>query len=208
MLEKIHGLYVITSAVPDRGRPHLDVARAAVAGGARVIQLRDKQASSRQLLELALAIRGITKPAGLLFIVNDRLDIALAAGADGVHLGDEDLPIGLARKIVGEKLIIGASAGSVAEAQAAAAAGADYLGVGCIFPTPSKPDAGPPLGCQIIREIRAAVNLPLIAIGGINATNAKAALQAGADGLAVISAVSSADDMVAATRNLVELVEG
>ena len=208
MAEKFHGLYVITSAVPDRGRTHLDVARAAVAGGARIIQLRDKTASSRQLLNDAQAIREITRAAGALFIVNDRLDIALAAEADGVHLGEEDLPIGLARKVAGEKLIIGASAGSVAEAQAAAAAGTDYLGVGCIFPTPSKPDTGPPLGCAIIREIKAAVNLPLIAIGGINATNAKEALQAGADGLAVISAVSNADDMVAATRNLLKLAEG
>lgn len=208
MAEKFHGLYVITSAVPDRGRTHLDVARAAVAGGARVIQLRDKQASSRQLLELALAIREITKPAGVLFIVNDRLDIALAAEADGVHLGDEDLPIGLARKIAGDNFLIGASVKTVVEAQAAVAAGADHLGVGTIFPTISKADAGKALGCKIISDIKAAVKVPLIAIGGINATNAREALQAGADGIAVISAISNADDMVAATRNLVELVEG
>jgi thiamine-phosphate pyrophosphorylase len=204
---RLQGLHVITRADPVRGRSHVDAAKAAIEGGARILQLRDKEATTRELLETAREIRRLTKQAGALFIVNDRLEAALAAGADGVHLGPEDLPVETARRLAGEGFIIGASAGSVEEAKAAEQAGADYLGVGPIFAAPSKPDAGPPLGAGVIRRIKAAVNLPLIAIGGISIDNAGEVMKAGADGIAVISAVSGAEDMTEAVRDLVRLVE-
>jgi len=203
----LYGLHVITCEVPANGRTHADVARAALAGGATIIQLRDKTASTRQLLEIAQSIRQLTRQAKALFIVNDRLDVALAAEADGVHVGQDDLPVEIARKIAGGNFIIGASATSLEEAHRAAAAGADYLGIGTIFPTGSKSDVGPALGLELLGQIKQATNLPVIAIGGITADNAPSVLEAGADGLAVISAISSAPDMVAATRNLVTLIE-
>jgi len=203
---RVEGLYVITRADPCRGVSHAEVARAALEGGARVVQLRDKNATTRQLLEAAQTIRQLTRQAGALFFVNDRLDVALAAEADGVHLGENDLPVETARKLAGSRLLIGASASTPEEALEAAEAGADYLGVGCIFATPSKEDAGPPLGVGIIRRIKAVTSLPIIAVGGINAKNARAVLEAGADGIAVLSAISRAQDMTAAARNLVELI--
>jgi thiamine-phosphate diphosphorylase len=204
---RIHGLYVITRENPAKGRTHLDVARAALEAGASVIQLRDKTASSRRLLETAEAIRLLARQAGALFIINDRLDIALTSQADGVHLGDEDLPIEKARRLAGKKLIIGASAGTPQEAIQAEQAGADYLGVGCIFPTSSKEDAGPPVGVERIRQIKSVTTLPIIAIGGINAENARFAIEAGADGVAVISYISEAEDMAKAARNLIRLIK-
>jgi thiamine-phosphate pyrophosphorylase len=201
------GLHFITVNDPSRGRGHVAVARAALEGGAQVIQLRDKNATTRQLLAWADEIRVLTSQAGALFLVNDRLDVALAAGADGVHLGQDDMPIDAARKIAGKKMIIGISATNLAEAIAADAAGADYLGVGPIFATPSKDDAAPTIGLEGLRQMRAAITAPLIAIGGVSAINASQILAAGADGLAVISAIAGADDMVAATRNLVESVK-
>lgn len=202
----LYGLHVITCESPASGRTHADVARAALAGGATIIQLRDKTASTRRLLEIAQIIRLLTRQAKALFIVNDRLDVALAAEADGVHVGQDDLPVEIARKIAGGNFIIGASATSLEEARRAAAAGADYLGIGTIFPTGSKSDAGTALGLEILGQIKQATNLPVIAIGGITADNAPSVLKAGADGLAVISAITGAPDMIAATRNLIELV--
>jgi thiamine-phosphate diphosphorylase len=127
--------------------------------------------------------------------VNDRVDIALAVGADGVHLGQEDLPIEIARKLLGRKKVIGLTVHSLAEARQALAAGADYLGVGPIFATLTKPDAGPPAGIQLIRQIKRAVKIPLVAIGGINLANAPEVIRAGADGLCAISAVVSGEDV-------------
>lgn len=170
------------------------------------MQLRDKAATTQQLLETARQIRRLTAETGVLFFVNDRLEVALAAEADGVHLGEDDLPVGIARELAGKKLLIGASVNTVEGALEAAGAGADYLGVGSIFSTPSKADAGPPLGVGIIRRIKSAVNLPVIAVGGINAGNAAEVLEAGADGIAVISAIANAADMVAAVKNLVALI--
>jgi thiamine-phosphate pyrophosphorylase len=204
---RLRGLYVVTCDNPAKGRTHLDVARAAVETGAAAVQLRDKAASSRQLFHLAQEIRRITLGTATLFFVNDRVDIALAAGADGVHVGEEDLPVAKVRDLVGEELLIGASVNSVATAKAAAGAGADYLGAGSIFPTPSKADAGAPIGLEILRQIKAEVPLPLVAIGGITLENAPEVLAAGADGLAVISAISAAEDMVAAAVNLIRLFQ-
>jgi thiamine-phosphate pyrophosphorylase len=202
---RLRGLYVVTCDYPAKGRTHLDVARAAVEAGAAALQLRDKEASSRQLFHLAQEMRRITLGTPTLFFVNDRVDIALAAGADGVHVGEEDLPVAKVREMVGEELLIGASVNRVATAKAAAAAGADYLGVGAIFPTPSKADAGAPIGLEVLRQIKQEVSLPLVAIGGITLENAPEVIAAGADGLAVISAIAAAEDMVAAAKNLIRL---
>ncbi|NIM06036.1 MAG: thiamine phosphate synthase [Armatimonadetes bacterium] len=203
---RVQGLYVITQTDPAKKRTHIDVARAALEGGAAIIQLRDKEATTRELLKTARNIRELTRQAGALFFVNDRLDVALAAKAEGVHLGEDDMPVAIARGLAGDRLIIGASVSTPKEAVEAERTGADYLGIGSIFPTPSKKDAGPPRGVGIIRQVKAVTKLPVIAIGGINADNAGEVLEAGADGIAVISAISGAEDMTAATANLVRLV--
>lgn len=203
------GVYVITLADAGRGRGHVDVARAALAGGADALQLRDKALDGGALYRLALEVRGAVEESGAdcLFLVNDRVDVAVAAGADGVHLGQEDLPAPAARALLGEGLILGISAGTVAEAVRAEREGADYLGVGPVFPTPSKADAGEPIGLEGLRRIRDAVALPLVAIGGIDEGKVEAVFAAGADGVAVISAVASAADMEAAVRRLRRAVD-
>jgi thiamine-phosphate pyrophosphorylase len=201
------GLYVITEAW--EGRSHLDVARAALAGGAVVIQLRDKEATTRQLMAVGGEILALCRQAGAAFTVNDRLDVALALAADGVHLGPEDLPVADARRIadaVRPGLVIGASAGTAEEALTAERDGADYLGVGSIFGTATKPDAGPPVGIERIRGIRAVTRLPIVAIGGITADNVAQVIEAGAAGAAVITAVSRAQDMRAAAAAIASLL--
>ncbi|WOX58096.1 thiamine phosphate synthase [Methanoculleus receptaculi] len=197
-----YDLYVITDETVGGGRSHAELARRAVAGGADVIQLRDKRLPGRDLLDAASAIREVTYDAGALFIVNDRLDVALAAGADGVHLGESDLPIRHARRIAPPGFIIGASVGSVAAAVRAGLEGADYVALSPTFSTTSKDDAGEGHGLAVLSAIRAAVSVPLIAIGGINAGNVADVIAAGADGVAVISAVVGVDDVTAAARDL------
>ncbi len=200
---------MITAADAGGGWGHLDVVRAALAGGADAVQLRDKEVGGAELYRLALEALELVRGSGggRLFLVNDRVDVALAAGADGVHLGQEDLPASAARRILGAGAVLGVSASSVEEALAAEREGADYLGVGPVFPTPSKPDAGGPLGLEGLRAIRNAVGLPLVAIGGINEDNLEEVFAAGADGIAVISAVTSARDMEEAVRRLRRAVD-
>ncbi len=197
-----YDLYVITDEGQGRGLSHAELARRAVAGGADVIQLRDKRLSGRDLLAAAVAVRDITLDAGALFIVNDRLDVALAAGADGVHLGESDLPVGEARRLAPPGFIIGASVGSVAAAVRAGAKGADYVALSPTFSTTSKDDAGAGHGLAVLSAVRAAVSLPLVAIGGITPGNVSDVIAAGADGVAVISAVVGQDDITAAARDL------
>jgi thiamine-phosphate pyrophosphorylase len=197
-----YDLYVITDEGIGRGLSHVELARRAVAGGADVVQLRDKRLSSRELLDAASAIREVTYDAGALFIVNDRLDVALAAGADGVHLGESDLPIEHARRIAPPGFIIGASVGSVVTAVRAGVEGADYVALSPTFSTTSKDDAGEGYGLAMLSAVRAAVSLPLVAIGGITPDNVGDVIAAGADGVAVISAVVGEDDVTAAARDL------
>jgi len=200
-------LYVITDERVSRGRSHLQVAEAAILGGADVLQLRDKESSSGRLFQVAMQLRKLTREAKVPLIVNDRLDIALAADADGVHVGQADLPASVARGIIGPGRILGVSAETVAEAMAAQEDGADYLGVGPVFEARgTKPDAGLPLGLDLIAEIRRHCRLPIVAIGGINAENARKVREAGADAAAVISAVASADDIARAARRLKRLL--
>lgn len=199
-------LYVITAEVLDKGRSHLDVAKAAIRGGATIIQYRGKDRSSFQAYEEAEKIRTLCRERGMPFVVNDRVDIALAVKADGVHLGQEDLPLEKAKKIFSQGFI-GASVRTVEEAIEAEEKGADYLGAGPIFPTISKEDAGEAIGLEELKKICQATSLPVVAIGGINVKNLKDVLMAGVAGVAVISAVALAEDMVEATRSLRNLIE-
>lgn len=198
-------LYVVTDRHLSRGLDHLEVARRAVAGGADVVQLRDKDMSGAELYAMTVKMRDIVHGAGKLFIVNDRLDIALAAGADGVHLGQDDLPVAAARAVARD-LIIGASVSSVTEAVIAERGGADYVAVSPLFDTRSKDDAGPGHGLLALREIRSTVSVPVIGIGGIDRTNVARVIGYGADGVAVISAVVSQPDVSGAARELRSLV--
>jgi len=195
-------LHVLTDRKLSKGRSHLDVARKAIAGGAPVIQLRDKEANSRQLIEVGGQLRALTREKGVCLIINDRVDVALAVEADGVHLGPEDMPVSLARKILGQGAVIGASVGSLEEAIKAEKEGASYLGVGSIFATSTKSDAGAPIGVALLSELKNRVKIPVIAIGGINHKNVEEVIRAGADGVAVVSAIVGAEDIVEATRSL------
>jgi thiamine-phosphate pyrophosphorylase len=179
------GVYVVTDERLAGGRPLVAIVRAALRGGAHAIQLR-----------------ALTQQAGALFIVNDRADLAVALDADGVHVGEDDLPPELARRIVGPRRIVGVSTNSVEAALAAQQAGADYLGVGTIYPTTTKADAGEAVGPAMVAAIKARVTLPIVGIGGIRAENAAAVIEAGADGVAVVGAVIAAADPEAAAREL------
>ncbi|HEY63187.1 MAG TPA: thiamine phosphate synthase [Caldilineae bacterium] len=200
-------LYVITDRRVAGERSILDVVRAAIAGGASVIQLREKEATTREMIELGQALHEITRAAGIPLIVNDRVDVALAIDAEGVHVGQDDMPAAIARRLIGPDRILGVSARTVEEAVQAERDGADYLGVGDIYGTPTKPDAGEPIGVAGVAAITRAVSIPVVGIGGITPANAAAVIEAGAVGVAVISAVVGAADPEAAARQLRTIVE-
>lgn len=200
-------VYVITDRRLAGDRPLTEVVAAAVRGGATVVQLRDKAATTRELLRMGEELLAVTRPAGVPLIVNDRLDVALALDADGVHLGQEDLPAAVARRLLGPDKILGVSADTVEEALEAQQAGADYLGVGDVFGTRSKPDAGEAIGLEGLRRVAEAVRIPVVGIGGVTAENAAAVVEAGAAGVAVLSAVMGAPDPEAAARALRTAVE-
>lgn len=192
------GLYVIIDGAEPN---YLDIATAAIAGGADVVQLRYKSGTDAEAARAAVVLRRLTRMAAKPFIVNDRLDLALAVGADGVHLGPCDLPVDMVRRVVGDRpFIIGASARTVESALAAQAAGADYLGVGPVFPTGSKADAFPVIGAAGIGRISAAVTIPIVAVGGITEANIREPLSAGAAGAAVISVLSRASNVESSAR--------
>jgi thiamine-phosphate pyrophosphorylase len=195
-------LHILTDREWSRGRDMLSVAAAALDGGATVIQLRDKTASTRVLIEEGLALRKLTRERGALLIVNDRVDVALAVEADGAHVGQDDMPARFARRLLGPKPILGVSAANVKEAEDAVAGGADYLGVGPIFTSLGKADAGPATGVHLLTELAGRFATPLVAIGGITAENATEVVRAGACGVAVITAVVYAEDITAASRQL------
>ena len=188
----MRGYYFITDAGLSRAGNAADV-QAACAAGVKAVQYREKCADTRVMYEEARRLKALCR--GALFLINDRVDLAQAVDADGVHLGRQDLPYDIARKLLGPGKIIGITVSSLAEALDAARQGADYLGVSPIFPTTTKADAGTPGGLGLIREIRKLVSLPLIAIGGITLTNAPEVIQAGADGLCAISAVVTKPDV-------------
>lgn len=200
-------LCVITDRATAGPRAITDIVRAAIHGGATMIQLREKSAATREMIALGEALLAITRPANIPLIVNDRLDVALALDADGVHVGQADLPAPLARQLIGPGKLLGVSAETVEQARAAERDGADYLGVGDLFGTPSKPDAGPPIGLEGLRAIAETTHLPILGIGGIGIANAARVIEAGAHGIAVISAVVGAPDPAAAARELRRVVD-
>ncbi len=202
-----YSLYVILDARASQGRSLLDIAQSSVKGGATVLQLREKNLTTRQLVYAALELRMWAHEAHVPYIINDRVDIALAVDADGVHLGPDDLPLDMARRILGPQRVIGVSAGTVEEAREAERAGADYIGVGAVFATASKADAGEPIGVGGFGEIARAVSIPAVAIGGVGYENAALPVAAGAAGVAVISAVVGAPDVERATREMRRQIE-
>jgi thiamine-phosphate pyrophosphorylase len=182
-----------------------ETARAAIAGGADVIQLRDKPVPDDELLALAAELRDLTDETGRILIINDRPDIAAIVGADGVHLGQHDLPIAEARRLLRPGAIVGRSTHSLAQAHAAVAEGADYVAVGPIFETATK-DAGPVVGLQLLREVAGQISLPIVAIGGINADNARSVMDAGASLVAVCHAINAADKPQAAAEAICKAI--
>jgi len=179
--------------------------RDALEGGARAIQLRMKEASTREMIEIGRIIRRLTREYGALYFVDDRLDVALATDADGVQLGPDDMPLEIAREIA-PNMLIGASVYSLEEALEAERLKADFLGAGSVFPSPSKPDARV-IGIDGLKKIVENVKIPVVAIGGVNHENARMVLETGVDGLAVISAVMAAVDVREATRRLIEIID-
>src|SRR5437588_9315343 len=201
-------LYVVVDPHLTGGRDPIAVARAALLGGATMLQLRDKSASTRVLLATARDLVALAHKRGARLIVNDRVDVALAAGADGVHLGPDDLPVTAARAIMGPRALMGFSAGTPEEARDAEVAGADYVGTGAIYATSSKPDAGAAIGVEGLVAVLRATRLPVVAIGGIRHGRAAPCIAAGAAGVAVITAVTRAADVEGAARALRDEVEG
>lgn len=188
------------------GRDIFKLIEEAVSGGSTIIQLRGKRWTSREFLQIGLHAVRFLRPLNIPLIINDRVDIALACEADGVHLGQDDMPLPYARILLGKSRIIGLSVATPDEARAAEKAGADYIGAGPVFSTLSKRDIGPVLGLEGLREIRKVTRIPILAIGGISAANAAEVIRAGADGVAVISAVVAADNAVNAASELAEVI--
>ena len=195
---RLRGFYFITDSGLCR-KSDQDAVSAAVEGGCSVVQYREKNLTSRAMIHVAGRIREITRGRAV-FLVNDRVGIAMAVDADGVHLGQEDTPLEDARRLLGKGKIIGVTVHNVVEAVAAKAAGADYLAVSPIFQTTTKADAGKPAGVQLIRDVKAAVDLPVAAIGGINEANVDQVMAAGADMVCAISATVAKDDIKAAVE--------
>jgi len=205
-VKRLPGLYVIIDTPALKGRSHVEVASQAIRGGAKVVQLRDKIQSKKELLPIAKQLKKLCAEHDVLFIMNDHFDLALAVDADGLHLGQDDLPVKAARKLLPIDKILGRSARTVDQAVAAESEGADYIAVGSMYPTPTK-ETAQVVGPERLRQIRQTVTLPLVAIGGINKDNAAEVMAAGADSLAVIRAVVQAEAPEEAARQLVDIVE-
>lgn len=197
-----YSLYLVTDRPLCRGRSLLEVVKAAVSGGATVVQLREKHCPTGEFIHLARQLKKLLQGSGVPLIINDRLDVALAVEADGLHLGQQDMAVADARRLAGSGLIIGVSAESFADALRAEREGADYLGISPVFATTTKKDAAAPLGLEGVGRIRAAVRLPLVGIGGVNVDNVASVIAAGADGAAVVSAIVAAENPEQAAREL------
>jgi thiamine-phosphate pyrophosphorylase len=195
-------LYAILDTSFCKGRSPIAILSELLKGGAKVVQIRAKELPSGEFFSLAKAARQLTRDAGALFIVNDRADIALASAADGVHLGQDDLPLAAARKILGRDKIIGISTHDLAQAREAEAGGAHYIGFGPIFGSTTKDTGYAPRGLEMLREVRAAVKLPIVAIGGINESNVAEVWKSGADAAAIISDLMTADSASVKTARI------
>ena len=200
-------VYLVTDRGLARGRSIVEVVRAAIAGGTSVVQLREKECSTREMIKLARALLDVTRPAGVPLIINDRVDVALAVDADGVHVGQDDMPASIARRLIGPDKLLGVTAANPDQARQAMANGADHIGCNAVFYTPTKTDTGQPLGLDGFRQLAQSVSVPVVAIGGVKAGNAGDLIRAGAAGVAVVSAIMSADDPAGAARALRIAVE-
>ncbi len=198
-------LYAVLDPSQTKGRPVTSVLQALLQGSTRLLQLRAKEMAAKELFSLAKEVRQMTRAAGCRFIVNDRVDIALAAEADGVHLGQEDLPLEVARKLMGREKIIGISTHDLAQAWEAARGGADYIGFGPIFGTATKDTGYSPRGAAMLKEIREAVKIPIVAIGGITESNVVQVWKAGADAAAIISDLMGAEDITGKVKRILAL---
>jgi len=202
MAEKYYQLCLVTDSALANGRALAGIVAAAVKGGVTLVQLREKTASTRAFIEQARVLKRLLAPLRVPLLINDRIDVALAAGADGAHVGQQDMPVALARQLLGPVAIIGLSITELDQVRDRDVELADYLGVGPIFAQSTKLDATPPLGLDGLAEIRRATGKPILAIGGVSAANANAMRSAGADGIAVVSAIMGADDPRAAAAAL------
>jgi len=201
-LEVDYSLYLVTDRSFLKDKPLHQAVEDAILGGVTLVQLREKYASTREFYQIAKEVKKVTDYYKVPFLINDRLDIAQAVDADGVHLGQSDMPINIARKILGKDKIIGISAGNVDEALEAEKNGADYVGIGAIFFTGTKKDIDTPIGIEGLREIYNSINIPAVAIGGVNETNFKEVLSTGVDGISVISAILGKNNITAAAKSL------
>lgn len=195
-------LYVITDRQQTAGRSLEDVLYAAARGGLGAVQLREKDLSARDMYSLGQRLQTLLQPQGVPLFINDRIDVALALDAAGVHLAGHSLPTAVARRLLGPEKLLGVSTHSLADAQAAAADGADFIVFGPVFETPSKLAYGPPQGLQRLIDVVQQVNIPVLGLGGIDTSNVSQVMQAGAYGVAMIRAVLAAEDPAAATRQL------
>jgi thiamine-phosphate pyrophosphorylase len=197
-----YSLYLITDRSFLNGRNLKTVVEESILGGVTIIQVREKDISTREFYRVALDVKEVTDYYKVPLIINDRIDIAQAINADGVHLGQDDMPIKIARKILGNDKIIGISTGTLDEALEAQRDGADYLGIGAVFYTGTKKDIDPPIGIEYLKHIYNNINIPAVAIGGINERNFKEVLSTGVDGISVISAILGKQDIRSAAKLL------
>ncbi|WP_078428814.1 thiamine phosphate synthase [Alkalihalobacterium alkalinitrilicum] len=200
-------LYTITGEEFHQGRDLITVMEQAIIGGSDIIQLRDKTNSKKVVFEKGKQLRELTKKYGVTFIVNDHIDVALAVDADGIHIGQDDLPIEEARKIVGKDKIIGLSTHAIEEAREAERAGADYIGVGPIFPTKSKVDVVDPVTTDYIRQVVKEITIPFVAIGGIKLHNVDQVLEAGATRICAISEIVGTDDIKSVCQQFIQKID-
>ena len=201
------GIYLVTDEKASLGRPVLSIVSKAVKAGISCVQLREKNKGTDEFLKEAIALKKLLEPLGLPLIINDRVDIALAAGADGVHIGQSDMPYEAARKLMGDGAIIGLSVETWADVERAEALDVDYLGVSPVFSTPTKTDTKIPWGIDGLKKIRAFSRHPLVAIGGLGETHIRQVVDAGAGAVAVVSDICSARDPFDASRRLVKIFE-
>ena len=199
-----YSVYLVTDHRNTNDEEFLNIIEEAIKGGTTIVQLREKTASTKEFYQLALKVKEITSKYDVPLLINDRIDIALAVDSDGVHIGQDDMPADIARKIIGKDKILGVSASTVAEAKKAEADGADYIGSGAVFPTATKDDADSVSKLQL-KEIVHSIDIPVVAIGGITLENADTLKDTGIAGFSVVSAIMSADNPREASQKLKEI---
>ena len=201
-----YGLYLVTDTNICSREKLVSVTEAAIKGGVTLVQLREKDISTREFFAEALELKKLCKHYNVPLLINDRIDIALAVDADGIHIGQSDMPLKVSRKILGPNKIIGLSAGNVNQAVEAVSDGADYLGVGAVFPTSTKKDASN-VGIEMLKQVRKSVDIPIVGIGGINPDNISQLYGSGIEGVAVVSCIMGSDDPYAVSKQLSQMVK-